>query len=48
MRRTLQRRRTRGLLTKNIFTEKEWTDINRLVDDMDGFYGNISKRTTQV
>ena len=38
MHKELSEAKNRGLFDKKYFTEKEWTDINRLVDDMDAFF----------
>ena len=38
MHKELSEAKNKGLFDKKYFTEKEWTDINRLVDDMDGFF----------
>ncbi len=37
MHKELSEAKNKGLFDKKYFTEKEWTDINRLVDDMDAF-----------
>ena len=37
MHKELSEAKNRGLFDKKYFTEKEWTDINQLVDDMDAF-----------
>ena len=39
-----QRRRTGDFFDKKYFTEKEWTDINRLVDDMDAFFDETFRK----
>lgn len=33
-----------GAFDKKYFTEKEWTDINRLVDDMDAFFDETFRK----
>ena len=39
-----QRRRIRDFLTKNILRKKNGQNINRLVDDMDGFFDETFRK----
>ena len=44
MHKELSEAKNRGLFDKKYFTEKEWTDINRLVDDMDAFFDETFRK----
>ena len=47
MHKELSEAKNRGLFDKKYFTEKEWTDINRLVDDMDAFFDETFRKELQ-
>ena len=44
MHKELSEAKNRGLFDEKYFTEKEWTDINRLVDDMDTFFDETFRK----
>lgn len=44
MHKELSEAKNRGLFDKKYFTEKEWTDINQLVDDMDAFFDETFRK----
>ena len=44
MHKELSEAKNKGLFDKKYFTEKEWTDINRLVDDMDAFFDETFRK----